>query len=100
MWQSNSHLGAETAPTGNMNDVVPCVRQMVDTKKLEKAEAKLKAKHERRNEKDSNKAPGPLWVFVSPAPLCHLPGAGPSHFTLLSARPQCPGGSLGQSGQQ
>ncbi|XP_019723436.1 ATP-binding cassette sub-family F member 3 isoform X2 [Hippocampus comes] len=33
---------------------------MVDTKKLEKAEAKLKAKHERRNEKDSHKAPGPL----------------------------------------
>ncbi|XP_077421272.1 LOW QUALITY PROTEIN: ATP-binding cassette sub-family F member 3 [Vanacampus margaritifer] len=33
---------------------------MVDSKKLEKAEAKLKAKHERRNEKDSNKASTPL----------------------------------------
>ncbi|XP_049581945.1 ATP-binding cassette sub-family F member 3 [Syngnathus scovelli] len=33
---------------------------MVDTKKLEKAEAKLKAKHERRNEKDSHKASAPL----------------------------------------
>uniref|UniRef100_A0A3Q1F871 ATP binding cassette subfamily F member 3 n=1 Tax=Acanthochromis polyacanthus TaxID=80966 RepID=A0A3Q1F871_9TELE len=32
----------------------------VDAKKLEKAEAKLKAKHERRNEKDSQKASGPL----------------------------------------
>uniref|UniRef100_A0A3Q1GVG4 ABC transporter domain-containing protein n=1 Tax=Acanthochromis polyacanthus TaxID=80966 RepID=A0A3Q1GVG4_9TELE len=34
--------------------------QTVDAKKLEKAEAKLKAKHERRNEKDSQKASGPL----------------------------------------
>ncbi|XP_039987066.1 ATP-binding cassette sub-family F member 3 isoform X2 [Xiphias gladius] len=32
----------------------------VDAKKLEKAEAKLKAKHERRNEKDSQKASSPL----------------------------------------
>ncbi|XP_047450560.1 ATP-binding cassette sub-family F member 3 [Mugil cephalus] len=32
----------------------------VDAKKLEKAEAKLKAKHERRNEKDSQKPSGPL----------------------------------------
>uniref|UniRef100_A0A3B4YQ57 ATP-binding cassette sub-family F member 3 n=1 Tax=Seriola lalandi dorsalis TaxID=1841481 RepID=A0A3B4YQ57_SERLL len=32
----------------------------VDAKKLEKAEAKLKAKHERRNEKDSQKASTPL----------------------------------------
>ncbi|XP_035276093.1 ATP-binding cassette sub-family F member 3-like isoform X2 [Anguilla anguilla] len=32
----------------------------VDSKKLEKAEAKLKAKHERRNERDSQKTPGPL----------------------------------------
>ncbi|XP_008313707.1 ATP-binding cassette sub-family F member 3 [Cynoglossus semilaevis] len=32
----------------------------VDAKKLEKAEAKLKAKHERRNEKDSLKASSPL----------------------------------------
>ncbi|XP_039453912.1 ATP-binding cassette sub-family F member 3 isoform X2 [Oreochromis aureus] len=32
----------------------------VDAKKLEKAEAKLKAKHERRSEKDSQKASGPL----------------------------------------
>uniref|UniRef100_A0A665UIJ5 ATP-binding cassette sub-family F member 3 n=1 Tax=Echeneis naucrates TaxID=173247 RepID=A0A665UIJ5_ECHNA len=32
----------------------------VDPKKLEKAEAKLKAKHERRNEKDSQKATTPL----------------------------------------
>uniref|UniRef100_A0A3Q3MJY6 ATP-binding cassette sub-family F member 3 n=1 Tax=Mastacembelus armatus TaxID=205130 RepID=A0A3Q3MJY6_9TELE len=32
----------------------------VDAKKLEKAEAKLKAKHERRNEKDSQKASAPL----------------------------------------
>uniref|UniRef100_A0A3P8V8R5 ATP-binding cassette sub-family F member 3 n=1 Tax=Cynoglossus semilaevis TaxID=244447 RepID=A0A3P8V8R5_CYNSE len=34
--------------------------QTVDAKKLEKAEAKLKAKHERRNEKDSLKASSPL----------------------------------------
>uniref|UniRef100_A0AAQ5YRM2 ATP-binding cassette sub-family F member 3 n=1 Tax=Amphiprion ocellaris TaxID=80972 RepID=A0AAQ5YRM2_AMPOC len=34
--------------------------QTVDAKKLEKAEAKLKAKHERRNEKDSQKASSPL----------------------------------------
>uniref|UniRef100_A0A669CDJ5 ATP-binding cassette sub-family F member 3 n=1 Tax=Oreochromis niloticus TaxID=8128 RepID=A0A669CDJ5_ORENI len=34
--------------------------QTVDAKKLEKAEAKLKAKHERRSEKDSQKASGPL----------------------------------------
>ncbi|XP_077579099.1 ATP-binding cassette sub-family F member 3 isoform X1 [Stigmatopora nigra] len=33
---------------------------MVDAKKLEKAEAKLKAKNERRNEKDAQKTPGPL----------------------------------------
>ncbi|XP_061683482.1 ATP-binding cassette sub-family F member 3 [Syngnathoides biaculeatus] len=33
---------------------------MVDAKKLEKAEAKLKAKHERRNEKDLQKASIPL----------------------------------------
>ncbi|XP_061575934.1 ATP-binding cassette sub-family F member 3 [Cololabis saira] len=33
---------------------------MVDAKKLEKAEAKLKAKHERRNEKDSQRSTGPL----------------------------------------
>uniref|UniRef100_A0A3Q1J9G6 ATP-binding cassette sub-family F member 3 n=1 Tax=Anabas testudineus TaxID=64144 RepID=A0A3Q1J9G6_ANATE len=32
----------------------------VDAKKLEKAEAKLKAKHDRRNEKDSQKASTPL----------------------------------------
>ncbi|XP_029027749.1 ATP-binding cassette sub-family F member 3 [Betta splendens] len=32
----------------------------VDAKKLEKAEAKLKAKHERRNEKDSQKSSNPL----------------------------------------
>ncbi|KAM7412427.1 hypothetical protein PAMA_020018 [Pampus argenteus] len=32
----------------------------VDAKKLEKAEAKLKAKHERRNEKDTQKGPTPL----------------------------------------
>ncbi|XP_055057054.1 ATP-binding cassette sub-family F member 3 isoform X1 [Misgurnus anguillicaudatus] len=32
----------------------------VDAKKLEKAEAKLKAKHERRNEKDSQKTTSPL----------------------------------------
>ncbi|XP_047195494.1 ATP-binding cassette sub-family F member 3 [Hippoglossus stenolepis] len=32
----------------------------VDAKKLEKAEAKLKAKHERRNEKDSQKPSSPL----------------------------------------
>ncbi|TMS01478.1 ATP-binding cassette sub-family F member 3 [Larimichthys crocea] len=32
----------------------------VDAKKLEKAEAKLKAKHERRNEKDSQKSSSPL----------------------------------------
>ncbi|KAM4628304.1 ATP-binding cassette sub-family F member 3 [Polymixia lowei] len=32
----------------------------VDAKKLEKAEAKLKAKHERRNEKDSQKPSNPL----------------------------------------
>ncbi|CAJ1066383.1 ATP-binding cassette sub-family F member 3 [Xyrichtys novacula] len=32
----------------------------VDAKKLEKAEAKLKAKHERRNEKDSQKCSSPL----------------------------------------
>ncbi|XP_030250489.1 ATP-binding cassette sub-family F member 3 [Sparus aurata] len=32
----------------------------VDAKKLEKAEAKLKAKHERRNEKDSQKGSSPL----------------------------------------
>ncbi|XP_063350470.1 ATP-binding cassette sub-family F member 3 [Pelmatolapia mariae] len=32
----------------------------VDAKKLEKAEAKLKAKHERRSEKDSQKASSPL----------------------------------------
>uniref|UniRef100_A0A671TG04 ATP-binding cassette sub-family F member 3 n=1 Tax=Sparus aurata TaxID=8175 RepID=A0A671TG04_SPAAU len=34
--------------------------QTVDAKKLEKAEAKLKAKHERRNEKDSQKGSSPL----------------------------------------
>ncbi|XP_061733794.1 ATP-binding cassette sub-family F member 3 [Nerophis ophidion] len=33
---------------------------MVDAKKLEKAEAKLKAKHERRNEKDSQKTSSPI----------------------------------------
>ncbi|KAM9318944.1 LOW QUALITY PROTEIN: ATP-binding cassette sub-family F member 3 [Pholidichthys leucotaenia] len=32
----------------------------VDAKKLEKAEARLKAKHERRNEKDTQKASSPL----------------------------------------
>lgn len=32
----------------------------VDAKKLEKAEAKLKAKHERRNERDAQKTPSPL----------------------------------------
>ncbi|XP_061097924.1 ATP-binding cassette sub-family F member 3-like [Conger conger] len=32
----------------------------VDTRKLEKAEAKLKAKHERRNERDSQKTSSPL----------------------------------------
>uniref|UniRef100_A0A8C9W531 ATP-binding cassette sub-family F member 3 n=1 Tax=Scleropages formosus TaxID=113540 RepID=A0A8C9W531_SCLFO len=34
--------------------------QTVDQKKLEKAEAKLKAKHERRSERDSQKSLGPL----------------------------------------
>ncbi|MEQ2165678.1 hypothetical protein GOODEAATRI_019607, partial [Goodea atripinnis] len=34
--------------------------QTVDARKLEKAEAKLKAKNERRNERDSQKASGPL----------------------------------------
>uniref|UniRef100_A0A8C6SKB5 ABCF3 PWI-like helical bundle domain-containing protein n=1 Tax=Neogobius melanostomus TaxID=47308 RepID=A0A8C6SKB5_9GOBI len=34
--------------------------QTVDAKKLEKAEAKLKAKHERRNEKDSQKSTVPV----------------------------------------
>lgn len=34
--------------------------QTVDAKKLEKAEAKLKAKHERRNEKDSQKTSSQL----------------------------------------
>uniref|UniRef100_A0AAR2M238 ATP-binding cassette sub-family F member 3 n=1 Tax=Pygocentrus nattereri TaxID=42514 RepID=A0AAR2M238_PYGNA len=34
--------------------------QTVDAKKLEKAEAKLRAKHERRNEKDSQKPSNPL----------------------------------------
>uniref|UniRef100_A0A3B4HAX6 ATP-binding cassette sub-family F member 3 n=1 Tax=Pundamilia nyererei TaxID=303518 RepID=A0A3B4HAX6_9CICH len=35
-------------------------KSTVDAKKLEKAEAKLKAKHERRSEKDSQKASSPL----------------------------------------
>uniref|UniRef100_A0A4W6CIS2 ATP binding cassette subfamily F member 3 n=1 Tax=Lates calcarifer TaxID=8187 RepID=A0A4W6CIS2_LATCA len=39
----------------------------VDAKKLEKAEAKLKAKHERRNEKDSQKASTPLEASASQA---------------------------------
>lgn len=34
--------------------------QTVDAKKLEKAEAKLRAKHERRNEKDLQKPSNPL----------------------------------------
>lgn len=38
--------------------------QTVDAKKLEKAEAKLKAKHDRRNEKDSQKGSSPLSVPV------------------------------------
>lgn len=46
--------------------------QTVDAKKLEKAEAKLKAKHERRNEKDTQKATTPLSVhtWTSPAHIC------------------------------
>ena len=41
--------------------ITSCLRpQTVDAKKLEKAEAKLKAKHERRNEKDSQKSSGQL----------------------------------------
>lgn len=39
---------------------LPVRPQTVDAKKLEKAEAKLKAKHERRNEKDSQKSSSQL----------------------------------------
>ena len=38
------------------------VLQTVDAKKLEKAEAKLKAKHVRRNDKDGQKTSTPLYV--------------------------------------
>lgn len=41
----------------------------MDAKKLEKAEAKLKAKHERRNEKDSQKGSSPLSVHTCPGPF-------------------------------
>ena len=38
------------------------VLQTVDAKKLEKAEAKLKAKHVRRNDKDGQKTSTPMYV--------------------------------------
>lgn len=59
--------------------------QTVDAKKLEKAEAKLKAKHERRNEKDSLKASSPLSVHTH-VHTCTYTHTSPclTHHHLLS----------------
>lgn len=48
---------------GHMTFFLPVLFQTVNAKKLEKAEAKLKAKHDRRNEKDSQKGSSPLLVI-------------------------------------
>uniref|UniRef100_A0AAQ5YLX8 ATP-binding cassette sub-family F member 3 n=1 Tax=Amphiprion ocellaris TaxID=80972 RepID=A0AAQ5YLX8_AMPOC len=63
----NNHRGTQKqvlldAPVqlSQISSFVSSSVQTVDAKKLEKAEAKLKAKHERRNEKDSQKASSPL----------------------------------------
>ncbi|KAI2667164.1 ATP-binding cassette sub-family F member 3 [Labeo rohita] len=55
-----SQVSADTASTANDVHGIWMMKRnqstTVDAKKLEKAEAKLKAKHERRNEKDSQKS--------------------------------------------
>ncbi|XP_028320208.1 ATP-binding cassette sub-family F member 3 [Gouania willdenowi] len=59
-----SQISADTGPqTTDVEGIWMMKRSQnstVDAKKLEKAEAKLKAKHERRNEKDSQKSSNPL----------------------------------------
>ncbi|XP_051983852.1 ATP-binding cassette sub-family F member 3 [Xyrauchen texanus] len=59
-----SQVSADTASSANEVQGIWMVRRnqntTVDAKKLEKAEAKLKAKHERRYEKDSQKTASPL----------------------------------------
>ena len=56
----------------NMDVCCMNVLQTVDAKKLEKAEAKLKAKHVRRNDKDVQKTTTPLYVppKLSPRSVC------------------------------
>lgn len=60
-WRSGLLLSAVSQVTAGVAERSSafCL-QTVDAKKLEKAEAKLKAKHERRSEKDSQKASSPL----------------------------------------
>ncbi|XP_051553495.1 ATP-binding cassette sub-family F member 3 [Myxocyprinus asiaticus] len=59
-----SQVSADTASSANDVQGIWMVKRnqstTVNAKKLEKAEAKLKAKHERRNEKDSQKTTSPL----------------------------------------
>ncbi|MCI4377112.1 hypothetical protein PGIGA_G00199930 [Pangasianodon gigas] len=59
-----SQISAETESAVNDVQGIWMVKRTqgttVDAKKLEKAEAKLRAKHERRNEKDSQKPSNPL----------------------------------------
>ncbi|CAN9511259.1 unnamed protein product [Ophioblennius macclurei] len=59
-----SQISADVGPAAEDVQGIWMVKRVqnttVDAKKLEKAEAKLKAKHERRNEKDSQKTPSPL----------------------------------------
>ncbi|XP_023817717.1 ATP-binding cassette sub-family F member 3 isoform X2 [Oryzias latipes] len=59
-----SQISAESGPAAKDVQGIWMMKRpqntMVDAKKLEKAEAKLKAKNERRSEKDSQKASNPL----------------------------------------
>ncbi|XP_056139288.1 ATP-binding cassette sub-family F member 3 [Lampris incognitus] len=59
-----SQISAECGPAANDVQGIWMMKRSqnttVDVKKLEKAEAKLKAKHDRRNEKDSQKTASPL----------------------------------------
>lgn len=58
--QINAHAHSEMNDVQGIWMMKRAQNTTVDAKKLEKAEAKLKAKHERRNEKDSQKSTAPL----------------------------------------
>lgn len=58
--QMNTHSTSEVKDVQGIWMMKRAQNTTVNAKKLEKAEAKLKAKHERRNEKDSQKSSTPL----------------------------------------